>query len=120
MAETEMESVIKKSFDNPDRTLKGNKAKAEMVMIQDQPVTRFTLNHGARFSKEGQETEGQEILREFIHHVGLQISGETRIRTDAGEEVTLRPGDVVYTPTIQEFGTEGLHQSVFITTPIIE
>ena len=121
MAETQMErQVMKKSFNSPDRTMSGNNARVDMIRMGMRAVRRFTLQPGAHWSREAAPSEEREELRQRVHHVGIQLSGQTRIRTDYDEEVNLRAGDVVYTPTIKEIWTEGNEPSVFISTPMVE
>jgi hypothetical protein len=108
--------VMKKSFNNPDRTMSGTNARVDMVRMGERAVRRFTLQPGAHWKKEAQETEERAEIREKVHHVGIQLSGQTHIKTDYGEDMTLRPGDVVVTPTIQELWTEGNEPSVYIST----
>lgn len=112
--------VMKKSFNNPDRTMSGNNARVDMVRMGEQAIRRFTLQPGAHWMKSAQESEERTAMRERVHHMGIQLSGMTHIKTDYGEEVTLRPGDVVVTPTIQELWTEGNEPSVYLSTTMIE
>jgi hypothetical protein len=121
MAETEMErQVMKKSFNNPDRTMSGTNARVDMVRMGERAIRRFTLQPGAHWSKEAQPTEERMEMRERVHHVGIQLSGMTRMRTDYDEEVMLRPGDVIYTPTLKELWTEGNEPSIFLSTPVFQ
>ena len=110
------QNVMKKSFNHPDRTMTGTNARVDMVRMGERAIRRFTLQPGAHWMKSTQESEERTEMRERVHHFGVQLSGQTRIRTDAGEEVTLRPGDVVFTPTIQELWAEGTEPSVYIST----
>lgn len=85
-----------KNFANPDETLEFPKGSGTTVNLGEMVVARIVQEPGWRWSEHIRPTVG--TLSCQFHHVGVVLSGQSRIRMDDGTELDLKPGDVFDIP----------------------
>ncbi len=85
-----------KNFANPDDTVAFPKGSATTVTIGEMVVARVVQEPGWRWSEHIRPTVGTPSCQ--FHHVGVVLSGQSRIRMDDGTELDLKPNDVFDIP----------------------
>lgn len=83
-----------KSLDKPDETRTFDHGKVEVVHLENEVVGRLTLEPGWRWSEHVKPVAGTESCE--VEHHQVALSGRLHIKTDAGEEFEIGPGDVMF------------------------
>ena len=84
------------SFDAPGETRTFDNGKAELVVLGDMTVGRFTFEPGCRWSKSVKPIVGTDSCQ--THHVGVAVSGRLHVETNDGSQLEIGPGDAYEIP----------------------
>ncbi len=101
-----------KNFANPDDTVAFPKGSVTTVAIGEMVVARAVQEPGWRWSDHNRPTVGTPSCQ--FHHVGVVLSGQTRIRMDDGTELDLKLGDVFDIPPGHDAWTLGDEPAVAV------
>src|SRR5438046_2365295 len=87
-----MTAPIRKNFNSPDEVRSVPNANVETVKLGDLSAVRTTFNPGWRWSESMKPIMHTDSCQ--VHHIGYQVAGHLRVRSDDGSEVEYGPGDV--------------------------
>lgn len=93
---TETLALMKKSFAFPDVLRRADRARAEMVTVEDVTLARIILQPGWKWSQHVRPRAGTDSCQ--MHHAQMVISGRLQVVMDDGERLELGPGDFVSIP----------------------
>ena len=85
-----------KNFGKPDEVREFPKGKVELLNVGGRVIGRATLQPGWRWSVSVQPLVNTKSCE--APHFQYQVSGVMKVKTDAGEEFELLPGDVSSLP----------------------
>jgi hypothetical protein len=91
-----MATAIKKNFDSPDDVMQIPNGNVDTVKLGAMNAVRSTFNPGRRWSESVKPMAKTDSCQ--VHHVGYQVAGRLRVRTNDGSEVEYGPGDVYDIP----------------------
>lgn len=91
-----MRRPLVKSFDTPDEAITFPKGHADTVTLGEMTIARLHQEPGWCWSTDIKPIAGTPSCQ--FHHVGINVSGVSRVRMDDGTEVELKPGDVFDIP----------------------
>jgi mannose-6-phosphate isomerase-like protein (cupin superfamily) len=91
-----MQSLQKKRFSKPDKTISRPKSKFDTIEMGDISLVRTTYKPGWQWSKDIKPVAKTEWCEK--HHFLYCLEGRMRIRMRDGSELELGPGDVVDIP----------------------
>ncbi len=89
-----MAGAEKRSFDSPDETRAPDKAKVDVVKINEATVARAVFQPGWRWSECIKPVVGGDSCQ--AEHFGVITSGRLGIRHEDGTEFVTEPGDVYH------------------------
>jgi quercetin dioxygenase-like cupin family protein len=93
---TEALKLEKKNLSRPDVTRDCGHGTLELVLLEDTPLARFTLQPGWKWSEHVRPMAGTESCQ--MRHLQYVISGRLRIVQDDGTKFDLVPGDFASIP----------------------
>jgi len=87
-----MASPTRKNFDSPDEVLQIPNGNVDIVKLGGLNAVRSTFNPGWRWSESVRPIAKTDSCQ--VHHIGYQVAGRLRVRSEDGSEVEYGPGDV--------------------------
>jgi hypothetical protein len=87
-----MGEFASKRFERPDETRSFEHGKGYVVHLAGSTAAKATLEPGWRWSTSVKPIAGTDSCQ--AHHVGYVLAGALHIRSDEGDELEVRAGDV--------------------------
>ncbi len=102
-----------KSFDSPDETRPfEGKGEAKVVKLAGHSVGYGTFEPGWSWSENVKPIAGTDSCQ--VAHFGYVLSGSMRIHMDDGQEIEIKPGDVVAIPPGHDAEVTGTEPCVMV------
>lgn len=101
-----------KNLGTPDETVSFPKGSASTVTLGELVIGRVVQEPGWRWSEHIRPIAGTASCQ--FHHIGVAISGFSRVRMDDGTELELRPGDAFDIPPGHDAWVIGDEQAVAV------
>ncbi len=102
----QLSEVVYRSFEKPDETREPNRAKIEIVRLNNYTASRFFAQPGWRWSKDmkDQVREGQELCQ--LSHIGYVLAGTLCIESK-GQKCLIPAGNAYEIPPGHDACVEG-------------
>ena len=84
------------SFDAPSETRSFDNGKADLVVLGDMTVGRFTFQPGWRWSENVKPVVNTDSCQN--HHLGVAVSGRMHVEATDGSQLDIGPGDAYEIP----------------------
>jgi mannose-6-phosphate isomerase-like protein (cupin superfamily) len=110
-----MESIVKKSFDQPDETQTPEKLKVESVAVDGVKIQKITAEPGWKWSEHLKPIVGGESCQK--HHIVYILSGKMDIKMDDGKEENFGPGEIGVIPAGHDGWNEGDEPLIWLEIP---
>ena len=91
-----LERIAKRSFDAPDEIRQAGTGKADVLLLGDVSLMRFTLPAGWKWSRHVKPLVRTPTCQ--AHHVEYVVSGYMHVVMDDGAELDFGPGEVAVVP----------------------
>jgi len=91
-----LQSLQKKRFSKPDKTISGAKSRIDIIEMGDISVLRMTHRPGWEWSKDVKPVAKTDWCEK--HHILYCLKGRMGVRMRDGSELEFGPGDLVDIP----------------------
>jgi mannose-6-phosphate isomerase-like protein (cupin superfamily) len=112
MGGNKMQSLQKKRFSKPDKTIIHAKSRYDTIKMGNLTVVRMTYRPGWQWSKDIKPVAKTDSCKK--HHFCYCLQGRVHVKMQDGTELEFGPGDVVDVPPEHDAWVIGNKSAVFL------